>query len=226
MLWYCFVRVLSMPAAAPTATSTMRRMSNFRRQRTATESKKVGVAAEPVAAPGTSSFYRVQFEICMSRYRMPARRLSNATDAECRPPGSTRTDWTSWPSSCRGGGLGGRRGSADRSREQFRGSCCAAGFGAPSRHRRGGKVNSRHAHRPGRVVDCPRPDSAPHSERELGEPSRTTPFFWSARRRWGRCSSSRLAGERFAEEHRWRLRCSCSRCSPWSRLSIRCRAAS
>ena len=119
MLWYCFVRVLSMPAVAATATSTMSRMSNFRRQRTATESKKFGVAAEPVPSLGTSLFYRSPFENCLSRNGIQARRLDDATDTECRPPGSTRTDWTSWPSSCRGGGLGRRRWSADRSREQF-----------------------------------------------------------------------------------------------------------
>jgi hypothetical protein len=54
VLWYCFVRDLSIPAVAPTATSKTRRISSFRRHRTPRESKKLGVTGEPVPVPATT----------------------------------------------------------------------------------------------------------------------------------------------------------------------------
>ena len=53
--------LIDAPVAA-TATSTMRRMSNLPAPQNGDGVEEVGVAAEPVPAPGTSSFYRLQFE--------------------------------------------------------------------------------------------------------------------------------------------------------------------
>ncbi len=169
VLWYCFVRDLSKPTVAATATSTTRMISSFLRHRTRTESKKFGVAGGPVPVPGTAILYCLRL-VRSFQPSWRARGLGNAPAAYGRPPESRNGSLPSpnlLPIAAVGWavvtgaliGVGGNLG--------LRGALL--GVGSPARRCDRGQIDARHPGWTCRMAGGTGPRPSPGFQRDRGE---------------------------------------------------------